>query len=516
MSVRKAVIYCRVSSRSQETEGHGLVTQEARCRHYAEAKGYEVVAVFPDTITGGGDFMKRPGMVALLSFIDAQPGKEFVVIFDDLKRFARDTRFHLDLRDAFRRRNATIECLNFTFDDSPEGEFVETVLAAQGALERKQNGRQVAQKMLVRTQFGYWCHLAPVGFRFETVKGHGRMMVRDEPVASIVQEALEGYAMGRFQTLAEVQVFLQDQPQFPRGPSGKVGPERVSNLMRQPLYAGYIDSEKYGISWLKAQHEPLITLETYQKIQDRRAGVAKAPKRANIGNAFALRGIVACASCDAPMRSSFSKGRHGKRYPYYLCHTKGCEAYGKSIKRDVLEADVGEIIKALEPAPQLMSLAAAMFRYAWTARESQAGEVVNAVRRQMAALDRQIEKTLDRIMDATNATVIRNYEQKIDQFEREKLVLADKAANSAQSRGSFEENIEPALTFLANPWKLWELGHVTLRRTVLKLAFADRIRYCRNTGPRNPKIALPFKAIGEFCIVNEVSGGRPWNTSGLC
>jgi hypothetical protein len=28
-------------------------------------------AVFPDTITGGGDFMKRPGVVSLLSFLDA-------------------------------------------------------------------------------------------------------------------------------------------------------------------------------------------------------------------------------------------------------------------------------------------------------------------------------------------------------------------------------------------------------------------------------------------------------------
>ena len=76
-------------------------------------------------------------MVSLLSFLDAQPHEKYIVIFDDLKRFARDTRFHLDLRDAFRQRNATVECLNFKFDESPEGEFIETIIAAQGALERK-------------------------------------------------------------------------------------------------------------------------------------------------------------------------------------------------------------------------------------------------------------------------------------------------------------------------------------------------------------------------------------------
>ncbi|PCH75315.1 MAG: hypothetical protein COC12_01090 [Rhodobacteraceae bacterium] len=56
----KAVIYCRVSSKSQELEGNGLESQETRCREYARPKGYFVEATFPDTITGGGDFMKRP------------------------------------------------------------------------------------------------------------------------------------------------------------------------------------------------------------------------------------------------------------------------------------------------------------------------------------------------------------------------------------------------------------------------------------------------------------------------
>lgn len=106
-----------------------------------------MAAIFPDTMTGGGDFMTRPGMVARLSFIDAQPSERFVVIFDDLKRARCDTRAFLDLRDAFRLRRVQVKCLKFKFDDTPEGEFKETIMAAQGALERTQNGRQVAQKM---------------------------------------------------------------------------------------------------------------------------------------------------------------------------------------------------------------------------------------------------------------------------------------------------------------------------------------------------------------------------------
>lgn len=108
-----AIIYCRVSSTKQRLEGHGLESQEHRCRQYAADHGYEVEAVFPDDYTGEGDFMRRPGMRAMLAYLEAQSGKPYVVIFDDLKRFARDTRFHWDLREQFAKRGARVECLNF-------------------------------------------------------------------------------------------------------------------------------------------------------------------------------------------------------------------------------------------------------------------------------------------------------------------------------------------------------------------------------------------------------------------
>lgn len=137
----KAVIYCRVSGKKQVAEGSGLDSQEHRCRLHAETNGYEVVKVFPDDVSGGGDFTKRKGMVALLKYLDDHPSENFVVIFDDLKRYARDAEFHLKLRRLMAERGATRECLNFKFDDTEEGKFFETIVAAQGELERTQMGR---------------------------------------------------------------------------------------------------------------------------------------------------------------------------------------------------------------------------------------------------------------------------------------------------------------------------------------------------------------------------------------
>jgi DNA invertase Pin-like site-specific DNA recombinase len=212
-----ALIYCRVSSTKQRLEGSGLESQEQRCRAYADDKGYAVEAVFPDDVSGGGDFMRRPGMVALLSYLDAQQGKPYVVIFDDLKRFARDTEFHLKLRREFARRGATIECLNFRIEDTPEGKFIETVIAAQGELEREQNRRQVVQKMKARVENGFWVFRAPVGYRYVNApSGGGKVLVPDEVLAPVVRQALEGYATGHFASQAEVQRFLERNPHFPK------------------------------------------------------------------------------------------------------------------------------------------------------------------------------------------------------------------------------------------------------------------------------------------------------------
>ncbi|MEM9910705.1 MAG: recombinase family protein [Pseudomonadota bacterium] len=506
MSQPKAIIDCRVSSRNQEKDGHGLEGQETRCRQHADAKGYEVVATFPDTMTGGGDFMKRPGMVPLLSFMDAQPDENFVVIFDDLKRASRDTLAFLDLRDAFRDRQAQVERLNFKLDDSPEGEFLETLFAAQGQLERKQNGRQVAQKMRARMENGFWIHNPPVAYRYEKQPNQGRVLVRNPPFDAIIKEAFEGYASGHFQTQAEVKRFFESFPEFPRLKNGKLTQQRVTDILTHPIYTGHICSDTYELHWIKAQHEPLISLATFDRVQERRKAVAKAPKRANIGDAFALRGVAVCDCCGAPLRSSFARGKLGKRYPYYLCQTKTCEAYGKSIRRDQLEGDVGELIKSLQPTDGLMRAAAAMFRHIWETRQTQAAELARAGKRQIAAIDKEIDKLLDLIMTSGNTTVIRKYEEKITQHERQKALLAEKLANQAAPNGTWEEKLEPALTFLANPSKLREKGNITLRRAVLKLAFKDRIRYCRNEGARTPEIAFLFKALRGFNALEVQSG----------
>jgi len=402
------------------------------------------------------------------------------------------------------------ECLNFKFEDTSEGEFIETIMAAQGALERKQNGRQVSQKMKARLQNGYWVFQAPFGYRYDKVRGHGKLLVRDGPKASIIQEALEGYATGRFPNQVDIHNFLNTKPEFPKGKNGEVRQQEVTRLLDREIYCGLITYTPWGLSRIKGQHQPIISAETFWRIQERRSEKALAPARKDIGEDFALRGFVTCSDCGVPLRSCWSKGKT-KHHPYYLCQTKGCASYGKSIRRAKLEEDVGTLLHQLEPNQSLFSMAKTMFRHAWDIRSAQSQQDAKTGAQQIAEIDKQIDALLDRIVETQNATVIRAYETKIDAMEKEKIILQEKQlkkpAYKATLGRDFDEMLELSLHFLANPWKIWERGDIDLRRMVLKLAFADRLAYCRETGPRTPNLSIPSKALGGFAGVLERDGG---------
>lgn len=495
---QKAVIYCRVSSTKQATEGHGLESQETRCRHHAETMGYEVEAVFPDDASGGGDFMNRPGMVALLSYLDAQPDrKNYVVIFDDLKRFARDTEFHIKLRRAFRMRGARIECLNFKFEDTPEGRFIETILAAQGELEREQNSRQVTQKMKARVMNGYWVFKAPIGYRIEKVAGHGKLLVRDEPLASIAQEALEAYASGRFESQAEIKRFLENQPAWPKDRNGEIHWQRINEFLSQSLYAGRIDIPSWNIHGVRGKHEPLVSLETFQKIQERRNSLAKAPTRKDLHEDFPLRGFVTCGCCNQPMTACWSKGRSAK-YPYYLCDTKGCADYRKSVRREKIEGEFEALLLDMKPAEGLFNLAFDMFRDLWDAKAANIQTRTESLEQEMRGIESKVDQLLDRIVDASTDSVVTAYEKRIRDLETQKAIVREKIAACGRPMASFCETYRTAFDFLANPHELWRSPNIEDRRAVLKLVFAEKLPYHRNEGYRTAETTLPFKVLRDF------------------
>jgi DNA invertase Pin-like site-specific DNA recombinase len=253
-----AIIYCRVSDTKQTTRGDGLNSQETRCREFAKYKGYEVVAVFKDDMSG--KFHARPGMQDALSFLRKHRKSPHVLIIDDITRLARGLEAHIKLRADINGAGGILESPSIEFGEDSDSILVENLLASVSQHQRQKNGEQTKNRMRARLQNGYWPFQAPIGYRYERSSGgHGKILVRDEPNASILQEALEGYASGRFQTQVEVKRFLERQPDFPKDLNGReVRNQRAYEFLTRVLYAGYVEHADWGVSIRKGQHEGLI------------------------------------------------------------------------------------------------------------------------------------------------------------------------------------------------------------------------------------------------------------------
>jgi site-specific DNA recombinase len=356
-------------------------------------------------------------------------------------------------------------------------------------------GRDLPDSPVAITRSGQF-H-APTGYTYKKVAGHRKLLVRDEPLASIVQEALEGYASGRFQRQAEVKRFLESQPEYPcKTASGTVRYEEVLRLLSRPHYAGYIEVPHWGVSLRKGHHEGLIDLQTFETIQRRIKGGVRMFTTKDLGEDFPLRGYATCAECGGPLTAGWSKSKTGKRHPYYLCFAKSCACRGKSIRREVIEQQFGTLLEALRPSAETAGLFKDLFFKAWEQRASRAEEIAKALRDELRKTEQQIEQLLDRIVESSTTSVIAAYERRIAALEREKLVIIEKLQANAAPRLGSAQQFELAFRFLGNPHELWTSQRLENRRLVLKLTFADRLAYCRNGGFRTPKTTLPFKALG--------------------
>lgn len=75
---KRAVLYLRVSTQEQATEGYSLAAQEQNGREFSERMGYELVKVYADEGFSGKSTEKRKGYQQMI--VDAEQKKFDIVI----------------------------------------------------------------------------------------------------------------------------------------------------------------------------------------------------------------------------------------------------------------------------------------------------------------------------------------------------------------------------------------------------------------------------------------------------
>ena len=130
--------------------------------------------------------------------------------------------------------------------------------------------------------------------------------------------AFEAYATGGWtiRTLLEELTArgLTSTPR-PKTPSKPLGTSNLQRLLRHPYYMGIV---RYRNVLYPGKHEPLVSAEIWQKVQEILAShnLAGEKQREHL---HYLKGSVYCGACGSRLVVSHAKNRHGTIYPYLIC-----------------------------------------------------------------------------------------------------------------------------------------------------------------------------------------------------
>ena len=486
-----SLISPRVSSERQVREGHGLESQEQRCRKYSDEKGYIYEKTFPDEGVSGA-ILDRPAIKQMLQHIDNNPNKKYVVIFDDINRIARDIEVHWAIRKAFTLRGAVVESPNFKFEDTAEGKFIETILAGKSQLDREQNARQVRQKMKARLECGVYCFSAPAGMEYKKTSEHGKLLHVKEPEASLIRNALEGFANDRFLTQLDVLNFCLKNKEKLNGK--KINFNFVKRILSEIIYTGYIEFPKWEVKRKKGFHQPLINLETYEKIQAKlKRPEKKLTERDSVE--FPLRQLVCCSICGEKMTGSFHKGKH-RYYAHYFCTSKNCPAKPRNIPKSFLEGEYKRLLGKIAPESEIIELTQAIAMDVWHKSIIGVKTSEKATEKEIETREAQIEIFIDLIPKATNDLVRTKYESRIEILENE--ILTIKKQTTPSDYLNCEEAISEVLDFLGTPVDYWEKTNLEGKFMMHNLIFTANPMYNAQNGFGTPEISLPFTIKDAF------------------
>ncbi len=511
----RAIIYCRVSSIRQVKEGDGLGSQEQRCRKYAENAGYKIIGAFREKGLTGGLF-DRPAMKEVLKCLEDNGTNDsedkIVVIFDDLKRFARDTEVHFALKREIYGRNGRVESPNFRFEDTPEGKFVETVMAATSELEKNQNKRQVIQKMKARLERGYWPFCMARGLINQKHPVHGKILVSREPYATIYKEGIEKFRDGILPSIDSFQEFVNEKYKEYQIPL-KMAHSTATETLKEILYTGYLEYLKWGIPRMKAKHDGFISIETYEAVEARLQGRAKPWYRKDYHLDFPLRPHVLCDSCGTPMSGSYNTGRNQIRYPHYYCRGKDCKYIWKTIAKETFENQFETLLSNVKPDDDLIDLTRDVLLVEWNNRLENYSLIRGNIQSELEKIEGEISDFVERAGRARDQALIDIYEGKIKELAVRKEELKKKQKQNNYTDKDFGTASEKVFNTLKKPMQMWQSNEYNDKRTILFMYFEENLRYDYFRGFGTATLAYPVSLITENRPLRsgsvEMSGSDP-------
>ena len=472
-----AVLYVRVSTDEQAGQRYNVATQTTKVSDRCSLDGLTVAKTFTDS--DSARTTDRPQFQAMLVYCRKHKGKVTHVVIADLSRLARNVADQASTITTLTQLGIKLVSCDETIEDSAAGKLSVNLLGVVNQFFSDSLSERIRYRMKAGVEQGRWLWLAPIGYVNSGSKGNTELHV-DTQRADLVRKAFELVASRSYnleQILRRLNVLGLDTRR------GKpLTKQTLSRMLRNQIYAGWVVS---GESKVKGLHQPLVTQELFDLVQDALDGKDAAPVvHKKVNSDFPLKGFIQCAGCGKKLTAGVVKGRNDK-YPKYWCFNKACPVR-VSASRDELERDFLRILAMLEPTQELLNHLPEIAKTYWAHRlERIKSERMNLSRRisQNKTLNQRIvmQKVKGELspedFDAAKATVAQD------------IAEAEAQLNAVDAEAhTMEQLLEETQRNIIDLARSWREGSTQHRQELCFSLFPQGLFYSRETKffePRN-------------------------------
>lgn len=481
-----AVVYTRVSTEEQ-TKGLSLDVQQKACTEAAERDGFKILKVIKDEGKSGRS-LKRGGIQEIIALTTGQEIHAVYALSSD--RIARNTMDYLYLRGHFRKNKVELRYVSQpNTDDSAMSQTMDTMMGAFNEMYSLSISEKVKRAVYDKARAGYFPTMAPPGYKNVpnpnlSVSRLARKIIAPDPVtAPHIQEAFKLYATGNY-SVYDIAARMSEHG-FRTRNNKKLSPSLLYLIFRNRLYIGELHWGEIHVE--KAQHEPLVDKETFDRVQLVLAGNNHHACRRR-KYSWVLNGFVFCATHGKRYTAEWHLG---KKLAYYHCTNRfGC---GKYVEMNKLEGMVAEKFKDLEFNPEFIEKVVERVKAVFYERRKGYDAKRQALTNQKTAFEAKLrtaeEKLLAQVISDDDFTRIRtefsgeiaSVEERLFELERQHETRVDVAQEALRlTKDVYHAYLraEPTLKrhYLAFFWERFEVADGVILKSIPSLLFRELSR----------------------------------------
>jgi DNA invertase Pin-like site-specific DNA recombinase len=322
--VAERVLRCAVYTRKSTEDGldqefNSLDAQYEACAAYALSQRQEGWVLVPERYDDGGfsgGNMQRPGLKRLLEAVAAK--QVDIILLYKIDRLTRSLGDFAKIVEVLDRAGASFVSITQSFNTTTSmGRLTLNMLLSFAQFEREVTGERIRDKIAASKRKGLWMG-GPVPLGYEVRE---RKLVVKESEAELVRHIMRSYLkVGSVIELAEQ---LNREGYRTKVQSRASGPHRggchfrrgtLFHLLSNQVYLGKTVHKK---EYFDGEHEPIVPLELWDRVQAALAERASGPsRRLKAAHSSLLVGMLVDGEGRAMTPSHATKP--GKRYRYYI------------------------------------------------------------------------------------------------------------------------------------------------------------------------------------------------------